>query len=110
MPALSPHPSPNGPNGQIAAPGPVNLPAGRGDQRASSRASQARPDDSEATAMRQSRSLIALRLWMRYRSDRRVLSRLSNRTLRDIGLSRAGIGYAAKTGAAPVYAAASASR
>jgi uncharacterized protein YjiS (DUF1127 family) len=45
--------------------------------------------------MRKSKPLIALRLWMRYRSDRRVLSRLSDRALRDIGLSRSSIGYVA---------------
>jgi uncharacterized protein YjiS (DUF1127 family) len=49
-----------------------------------------------------SRSLIALRIWMRYRTDRRILSQLSDRTLRDIGLSRASIGYAARTDAAKV--------
>ena len=52
--------------------------------------------------MNKSRSLIALRIWMRYRTDRRILSQLSNRTLRDIGLSRASIGYAARTDAAKV--------
>jgi uncharacterized protein YjiS (DUF1127 family) len=49
-----------------------------------------------------SRSLIALRIWMRHRSNRRILSQLSDRSLRDIGLSRASIGYAARTDAAKV--------
>ena len=52
--------------------------------------------------MTKSRSLIALRIWMRYRSNRRILSQFSDRTLRDIGLSRASIGYAARTDAAKV--------
>ena len=52
--------------------------------------------------MTKSRSLIALRIWMRYRSNRKILSQLSDRTLRDIGLSRSGIGYAARTDAAKV--------
>ncbi|MEX2036602.1 MAG: DUF1127 domain-containing protein [Xanthobacteraceae bacterium] len=52
--------------------------------------------------MNKSRSLIALRIWMRFRSNRRILSQLSDRTLRDIGLSRSGIGYAAKASAAKV--------
>ena len=52
--------------------------------------------------MNKSRSLIALRIWMRYRSNRRILSQFSDRTLRDIGLSRASIGYAAKASAAKV--------
>jgi uncharacterized protein YjiS (DUF1127 family) len=46
--------------------------------------------------------LIALRLWLRYRSNRKVLSRLNDRALHDIGLSRSGIGYAARI--APVKA------
>ena len=46
--------------------------------------------------MRKSKPLIALRLWLRYRSNRRILSQLGDRTLQDIGLSRAGIGYAAR--------------
>jgi len=45
--------------------------------------------------MSRSKSLNTLRLWLRYRSNRRVLSQLSDRMLRDIGLSRSGIGYAA---------------
>jgi uncharacterized protein YjiS (DUF1127 family) len=36
---------------------------------------------------------------MRFRSNRRILSQLSDRTLHDIGLSRASIGYAARTDA-----------
>jgi uncharacterized protein YjiS (DUF1127 family) len=39
---------------------------------------------------------------MRHRSNRRILSQLSDRSLRDIGLSRASIGYAARTDAAKV--------
>ena len=54
--------------------------------------------------MTKSRSLIALRIWMRYRGNRRVLSQLSDRTLRDIGLSRASVGHAARTDAAKVAA------
>jgi uncharacterized protein YjiS (DUF1127 family) len=46
--------------------------------------------------------LIALRLWLRYRSNRKVLSQLNDRALHDIGLSRSGIGYAARI--APVKA------
>ena len=49
--------------------------------------------------MLKSKPLIALRHWLRYRSNRNILSRLSDRTLRDIGLSRSGIGYAAKSSA-----------
>ena len=60
--------------------------------------------------MNKSRSLIALRIWMRYRSNRKVLSKLSDRTLRDIGLSRASIGHAAKTSAAQLGAVAPPSR
>lgn len=52
--------------------------------------------------MNKSRSLIALRIWLRHRTDRRILSQLSDRTLRDIGLSRASIGYAARTEVAKV--------
>jgi uncharacterized protein YjiS (DUF1127 family) len=52
--------------------------------------------------MNKSRSLIALRIWMRHRSNRRILSQLSDRTLRDIGLSRASVGYAARTEVAKV--------
>ena len=51
--------------------------------------------------MLRSNPLIALRVWLRYRSNRKILSQLNDRMLRDIGLSRSGIGYAAKTGAAP---------
>jgi uncharacterized protein YjiS (DUF1127 family) len=42
--------------------------------------------------MTKSRSLIALRIWLRHRSNRRILSQFSDRTLRDIGLSRASVG------------------
>ena len=48
--------------------------------------------------MLRSKPLIALRLWLRYRSNRKILSQLNERMLRDIGLSRSGIGYAAKHG------------
>jgi uncharacterized protein YjiS (DUF1127 family) len=57
-----------------------------------------------------SRSLIALRIWMRHRSNRRILSQLSDRSLRDIGLSRTSIGYAARTSAARFCAAAASTR
>lgn len=48
--------------------------------------------------MLRSKPLTALRLWLRYRTNRKILSQLSDRTLRDIGLSRSSIGYAAKHG------------
>jgi uncharacterized protein YjiS (DUF1127 family) len=47
--------------------------------------------------------LIALRLWLSYRSNRRALSRLNDRMLQDIGLSRSGIGYAASVQTAQVW-------
>ena len=53
----------------------------------------------EDTAMPRSKPLIAFRFWLRYRTNRKLLSQLSNRTLRDIGLSRSGLGYAAKAAA-----------
>ena len=51
--------------------------------------------------MSKNKALIALRLWLRYRSNRKVLSQLNSRTLRDIGLSRSSIGYATRNQAAP---------
>jgi uncharacterized protein YjiS (DUF1127 family) len=81
----------------------MNLPRRSGDEPARSR--RRAPHDIEDGAMSKSKPLIALRFWLRYRSNRRVLSQLSDRTLRDIGLSRSGIGYAAKVSAERLYAA-----
>ena len=44
--------------------------------------------------MPRSKSLMALRLWLRYRSSRSVMSQLNDRMLY-IGLTRSGIGCAA---------------
>ena len=44
--------------------------------------------------------LNALRRWMRYRSNLKVLQQLDDRTLRDIGLYRSEIGIVARNNAA----------
>jgi len=49
--------------------------------------------------MTKTKPLTVLRLWLRYRSNRNVLAQLSNRSLRDIGLSRVGIGCAPRLSA-----------
>jgi uncharacterized protein YjiS (DUF1127 family) len=42
--------------------------------------------------------LAALRRWMRYRNNLKVLARLDSRMLRDIGFNRDGIAYASRHG------------
>jgi uncharacterized protein YjiS (DUF1127 family) len=45
-------------------------------------------------------ALSRLRRWLRYRRNLNALSRLDDRTLRDIGLNRSGVRRAAMTGSA----------
>jgi uncharacterized protein YjiS (DUF1127 family) len=46
--------------------------------------------------MRKFKPINVLRVWLRHRRNRRILAQLDDRTLKDLGLSRSGIGYAAK--------------
>jgi uncharacterized protein YjiS (DUF1127 family) len=55
--------------------------------------------DTEDTNMSRLQPLAALRRWLRYRANLKVLSRLDDRMLRDIGLDRCGIRYAARESA-----------
>jgi uncharacterized protein YjiS (DUF1127 family) len=54
----------------------------------------------EDTTMFNLKPLSALRRWMRYRSNLKVLQQLDDRTLRDIGLYRSEIGIVARKNAA----------
>jgi uncharacterized protein YjiS (DUF1127 family) len=45
---------------------------------------------------RKFKPLRTLRLWLRHRHNRRILAQLDDRTLKDLGLSRSGIGYASQ--------------
>jgi uncharacterized protein YjiS (DUF1127 family) len=53
----------------------------------------------EDTTMFDLKPLSALRRWMRYRSNLKVLQQLDDRTLRDIGLYRSEIGIVARRNA-----------
>ena len=46
--------------------------------------------------MTKSRPIHVLRLWLRPSQDRKSLAQLSDRTLRQIGISRTSLAYAAK--------------